>query len=978
MIIDLKIDKTDFGKSNKSKENYDVYFSATNKTYLVLIDNTNEELGVFNKEDTYNDLNIYIENFSNFYNTIKVNREQQLIAIIKNKNEEYDEIFIKEADIIHRETIKTIRNIKELLLDINGMGENNIVKEGYIIDYISGQKIKGTPEEIEATQPFSKILIEDYFYKKDLIQTRPQWRVKSSPSDTRGTFPIDIGVFKDIRKREEDLYIIVECKKKTERDGIKQLEDYLRLSSAILGVWFNGNDAPIYIQKIIKENGVYFQKIPNIPKLGERIEDIGQFKRKDLIVPHNLKTVFKLLRNHLAGNAIGTTRDEELAKQLINLVFTKLYDEKFTSPDEKVEFRAGVNEQPILVKARIDELFTKVKTKYKDVIDFNDSISLDENSIYYAVGQLQNYCLIDAERDVIADAFETFIGYALKGPQGQFFTPRNVVKLMTEIIDQTPDETIIDPACGSGGFIVESLRHVWGLLDKQGQQLKWNTLALNEEKQKVAMTKIHGIEKDSFLSKVAKAYMAILGDGKGGIFCEDSLEKPENWGRNTQQSVKLNSFDCLLANPPFGKDIKVIGVDKLQQYQLAKKWKQEGNNFIITNKSNNEMPPQILFVERCIELLRDGGRLGLIIPETYFHAPRAGYVMQFMAKHNIFCLVDLPHNTFRPHNNAKCIAVFLEKNKPQQQKIMMCVAEEVGHDHQGKEIYRWDKKEQKSSRELWDDIPLITEEIKEIKNSLNIKNNEQEHWINSAIKNKKTTNKKYLFWVDSKIVDKSKVYVPRYYWEQKEKELSDNAEKDNCHLLSINELIKNKVISFFDGHGSPESENKGKGEIPYIRVKDIVNWEVYKDPTSKIPVEVYKKMSSDKKKLEVGDILYVRRGSYRIGSVAMVSENDKEVLLTREILVLRVIEDNKIGITPYYLLYLLSHWITQEQSKNKILIETTLPNIADRWKELKLPIHKDKEKIIEVSNKIKSAMDAKWSAVSKIKELAEELGTLTT
>lgn len=123
MITNLKIEETDFGKSNKSKENYEVYFSATNKTYLVLIDNTNETLGVFDKEDEQNDLNTYIENFLNFYGTIKVNREQQLIAIIKNKNEEYDEIFMKEADIIYRDTIKEIKDIKTLLSDINKYGE---------------------------------------------------------------------------------------------------------------------------------------------------------------------------------------------------------------------------------------------------------------------------------------------------------------------------------------------------------------------------------------------------------------------------------------------------------------------------------------------------------------------------------------------------------------------------------------------------------------------------------------------------------------------------------------------------------------------------------------------------------------------------------------------------------------------------------------------------------------------------------------
>lgn len=480
-------------------------------------------------------------------------------------------------------------------------------KDGYIIDFISGKEVKGTPEEIEATQPFSKILIQDYFYTKDQIQTRPQWRVKSSPSDKNGNYPVDIAIFKNNQKKDEDLYIIVECKKKTQKDGLKQLKDYLKLSSAELGVWFNGSDTPIYIQKIIKEDGLYFQQIPNLPKKDERIEDIGHFKRKDLIIPHNLKTIFRILRNHLAGNAVGTTRDEELARQLINIVFTKLYDEKFKSYDEMADFRAGIKESPAVVKKRIDDIFIKVKAKYKDIIEFNESIALDENSVYYIVGQLQNYCLIEAQRDVIADAFETFIGYALKGPQGQFFTPRNIVKLMVEVLDQTPDEMIIDPACGSGGFIVESLRHIWKVLDKQGSKLSWSDLALNEEKQKTAMSKIYGIEKDSFLSKVTKAYMAILGDGKGGIFCEDSLEKPENWGIRTQQSIRLNSFDCLLANPPFGKEIKVVGIDKLSQYKLAKKWKKEDDKFKITSNQNTEMPPQILFIERCLDLLRGGG-----------------------------------------------------------------------------------------------------------------------------------------------------------------------------------------------------------------------------------------------------------------------------------------------------------------------------------------------------------------------------------
>ncbi|WP_233118217.1 N-6 DNA methylase [Aggregatibacter actinomycetemcomitans] len=845
-------------------------------------------------------------------------------------------------------------------------------RSGYILDYISGNYVRSTPEEVQATQPFSQILVNDYKYLKSQIITRPQFFVKKSPSDTSGSFPVDIAVFKTSEKKENELYIVVECKKSNERDGLSQLKDYLTLSSAELGVWYNGSDTPIYLQKIVTENGLSFKKIPNIPKNGERIEDIGLYKRKDLIVPHNLKSIFSTLRNHLAGNAVGTTRDEELAKQLINIIFAKIYDEKFTSPDDVVKFRAGVNEAEEDVSNRINELFCAVKTKYKEVIDINDKINLDDHSLYYVVGQLQNYCLIDAERDAIADAFETFIGYALKGPQGQFFTPRNVIKLMVNILNQGVDEKIIDPACGSGGFIVESLRHIWAIWDKDAQRLKWNNLALQEEKQKAAMSLIHGIEKDSLLAKVSKAYMAILGDGKGGIFCEDSLELPTHWDTKTQQSIHINSFNCLLANPPFGKDIKITGKEKLAQYKLAKKWKKDGDKYIETNKSNSEMPPQILFIERCLDLLTDGGRMGIIIPETYFHAPRSQYVMEFMAKHNIFCLIDLPHNTFRPHNNAKCVVVFLEKNRKQQEKILMCVAEEMGHDHQGKEIFRWDYDQNKSTSILWDDIESINKEIYDLK-----QNSIKENWT-SSLSNNDLSNKKYSFLVDSNLVSNTKVYVPRYYWQEKTKELRITASKSGASLISIQELISSKAIHFFDGHGSPESENKGKGDVPYIRVKDIVNWEVYKDPTSRIPYNTYQEIFSPKKALKECDILYVRRGSYRIGSVAMVSPFDTEVLLTREILVLRIDPNNKYGITPYYLLYLLSHLITQEQAKNKILIETTLPNIADRWKELLLPIHNDKEKILEISNKIKNAMDKKWQAVAQIQEVAKELGNLTT
>ncbi len=829
-------------------------------------------------------------------------------------------------------------------------------KAGYIIDYISGQSVPDKPEERQAVQVFAKILVEDYGYPKSHIQTHPQWRVKVRPSDTKKEYPVDIAVFTSERKTDDNLYIIVECKKKTRKDGRSQLEDYLRLSRATLGVWFNG-DERLFLRKFEKNGKVLFEEIPNIPRFGERIEDIGKFRRKDLQKPYNLKAIFRAIRNHLAGNTVGTTRDEELARQLINIVFCKIYDEKFTKPDDMVTFRAGVGENPAQVADRIKRLFEKVKGKYKEVISVSDEISLDDKSLVYVVGELQNYCLTDADRDAVADAFETFIGYALKGSQGQFFTPRNVIKLLVEIVNPQPGQTILDPACGSGGFLVEGIKHIWGHLEQQADDFGWSELALQEEKTAIGIRDIHGLEKDDFLSRVAKAYMAIVGDGKGGIFCEDSLEKPENWRDSTRQRIRLNGFDIVLTNPPFGKDIKVVGEEKLSQYDLAHIWKKSKGQdaYEKTSKLRNAAQPQILFIERCLQFLKDGGVMGIVLPETFFHAPTYRYVMDFMRAHNIQWIIDLPHNTFRPHNNAKCVAIVLQKNVSQQKTINMAVAEEMGHDHQGKPIYRWDFYEKRLSSEIWDDIALIIDEVKQ------------------------GVYQKYTFQIPSSELERTKIYVPRYYWQEKDKEVEQLAEQENLDLVPVMQLMDEGIITYFDGHGSPPAEYKGRGRIPYIRVKDIVNWEIYKDPTSLIPEEVYNSMKKDGKDLEPEDVLYVRRGSYRIGSVAMVSPFDTKVLLTREIVVLRVAKrDNKYGLTPYYLLYLLSHHLTQMQTFNKVLIETTLPNIADRWKELKLPISRDPNIRSQISERVRTAIQQKWNAVQAIQALKQDFGELTT
>lgn len=587
------------------------------------------------------------------------------------------------------------------------------VKEGYIIDYISGQQLKATPEEVEAVQVFARILVEDYGYPKDHIQTRPQFHVKVRPSDVKKEYPVDIAVFTDSERTDDSISIIVECKKKNRKDGRSQLENYMTLSKAQLGVWFNGEER-LYLYKKNEENGhVVFQEIPNIPKFGESIDDIGALKRKDLIPTHNLKSTFRAIRNYLAANAVGATRDEVIAQQLINVIFCKIFDERWTAPDSVVKFRVGINDNDEQIKERIVDLFKSVKAKYHEIFTNDDSITLDAQSITYIVGELQNYCLLDAERDVLADAFETFIGHALKGGQGQFFTPRNVIRMMVEILDPKTSEMLIDPACGSGGFIIESLRYIWEKVHQEAEQLGWSHDAIREEEVDRANTCIRGIDKDYFLSKLAKSYMAIMGDGKGGIFCEDSLERPENWGDKTRQKIHMGDFDIVLTNPPFGSKIPVTGEDKLKQYDLAHKWKnKKGTNEWEKGKLADKEAPQILFIERCLQLLKEGGRMAIVLPEGIYGNSQLGYIRRWLLeKGRVLAIIDIPLETFMPNTSTKTSILVFQKlskeNIPDNYPIYMAVAETCGHDRRGNETGN-------------DDISLISQDFKKWCNENNI------------------------------------------------------------------------------------------------------------------------------------------------------------------------------------------------------------------------------------------------------------------
>lgn len=804
-----------------------------------------------------------------------------------------------------------------------------------IVDVVSKREIPATPEELEAVQPFARQLIEDYGYPASHLRTRPQWHVKASPSDKAKKYPVDIAVFESETHSDSTLRIIVECKKKKRKDGRDQLEDYMRLSQAEMGVWFNG-DERLFLRKIEHHGKVTFEVIPNIPRYGERVEDIGLYTRESLRPTHNLRSTFRAIRNYLAANAVGMTRDEVLAQQIINVIFCKIYDERFTEPKKKVRLRAGVGESDSAVAQRVRDLFSHVVERYDDVFDENDTISLDDASLAYVIGELQPYSLMDSDRDAVADAFETFIGPSLKGAQGQFFTPRNVVQLVAEMVRPTTHDRVIDPACGSGGFLVECLRRLWEQVESEAERLGWPEKEADADKQKVAIRNIRGIDKDSFLAKVAKAYMAVLGDGRGGVFCENSLANPTEWHAKAADEVRDGLFDAVLTNPPFGKKLKVTESGTLKHYELAHKWTRDTatGEFRKSQTVGDGQAPQILFIEKCLNLMRPGGKLGIVIPESMLCNPSHKFIVSYiLSRAQIRAVVTMPEDLFQPYTHAKTAIVLIEKHpesgaQEADYPVFMGLAKWCGHDSRGHQIPH-------------DDLPVITDRLKRFHAGESL---EFDHLGFTVMA--------------SEIQDL--IYLPKYYnpeLKQRLDELSDTHE-----LVKLGDLADDGIIEVGTGHEVGKLAY-GTGSIPFIRTSDIANWEIKGDPKHGVSQGLYDGFAA-RQNVAVDDILMVRDGTYLVGTCAIVTELDAKIVYQSHLLKFKSHDHERMN--PKMLLALLSSPIVKEQIWSKRFTQDIIDTLGARWRELVLPIPRDagdrKEIVESVQLAIQSRIDARLAA----------------
>ena len=821
-------------------------------------------------------------------------------------------------------------------------------------DFATGKPVDLSKPEERVRQEYEESLVFSHGYDKRHLDIEVPIQRGSAARERA-----DIVVYRttDQRKRSQnaDISGIVEVKRDNRRDGVDQLTSYMSATSALWGVWTNGSE----IEYLYKDPGsarIQSGIIFSVPHLGQSLEDIGTHTYSDLRKAIHLKVTFRRLLNELYTNT-NISRREKLGGEMTKLLFCKLYDEQRGAvsradavPDFRVARRdadSGFSE----LRERVDNLFESVKDELSDegVFDRNETILLENKSLAYVVGELQEFSLLDTDEDVVGGAFEVFAESKFAGEKGEFFTPREVVKTAIQLIDPKPGETIMDPACGSGGFLISALQHIWSVMDTGRKWANLSPAKLEDAKRNIAKTTIHGLDKENDLVKITKAYMAIIGDGKSRIAQANSLHAPDELeGAAKDVAVngdQLRQFDVILTNPPFGsKQTKVPKTDSAK-FDLGHSWSKKAGRYVKNSKKPRKTPTQELFIERCFDMLKPGGRLAIVLPETYAHAPSKKYIVDYIQRRGrVRAVIDLPHNTFRPHCNAKTLLWIVEKGR-RQGAVIFGVAEEMGRDHLGKTKYRI--RDGVLTDEKWDDTERIRQELHD----------------------PDADDNGHVFVVAPDAI-KGNVFVPRYYWKAHDEEIEAIAEDKGLSLVRVGDLITAGIIAHFKGHGSPDNIYKGAGDIPYVRAGDIGNWSIYKNPTATVPRHVYESVKKNGVDLEPDDLILVKEGSYRTGDVAIVLPCDTEILLNSHCVVLRVADaDNEHDLDGPFLAYLLSHPLTRMQVPSKVFIDTTLPNIGTRWKDLRLPIPRDRDERMRVKAEMRRIVDRRQEAEEVISQL---------
>ncbi|UZD39639.1 N-6 DNA methylase [Capnocytophaga ochracea] len=514
---------------------------------------------------------------------------------------------------------------------------------------------------------------------------------------------------KNSKINNESPLIVIQCKADSviikKEDYFKGL-DFSREIGAKFFVATNFKQTKIY-SKIYRTDSENVEEILDIPNKEEaqNIQEIEKLLNKNNTFQREnfTKTLYKchsIIRNN------DKLSPEAAFDEISKILFIKTIYERDNSKNQIFSLDIYKKEKIDFEKYRFNErkdfyqfLFEQTKKGYidDDLFEPTEIIRIRENSFEAIVKELEIYNLSTTSDDVKGIAFEEFLGKTFRGELGQFFTPRTIVDFMVEVLDPQETETICDPCCGSGGFLIKAFEYVRAKIEAKVQQEKElikqeyytetyeklsdaekekiddkvnkffsqlnEELNINNDKSRIRTLSydcIFGTDANPRMSRTAKMNMIMHGDGHGGVHHNDGLLNVNG--------IFENRFDVILTNPPFGarveKSLKITEADKYTDEERIKKYqKRYGDEYnkALKQVNNNIGKPlvslykmgamstltEVLFIERCLNLLKPGGRMGIVLPEGVLNNSNLQKVRDYVeSKAKILLIVSIPQDVF--------------------------------------------------------------------------------------------------------------------------------------------------------------------------------------------------------------------------------------------------------------------------------------------------------------------------------------------
>lgn len=558
----------------------------------------------------------------------------------------------------------------------------------------------------------------------------------------------DLVVFRD--KERTKPFGVIECK----RDGVSDTE----FKQAVEQAFGNGHAHKFraaYIGVIAGQTRAFYDCSDKFGALEREANIVA-----DLPIQYGKPEEFKYYKNAFPKPDIGAVSRDDLIKtirkchqtlwgggrlsppmafgELTKLIFLKTRDEK--KPRKKgqpYEFQIKTNETPQRLATRIKAMYAIERQNEPDV--FNDDIKIDDTTLKNVVLHLEGVNLTDTDLDTKGVAFEQFMDGFFKGDFGQYFTPRNIIAFATQMLDIKAEDFVIDPACGSGGFLLHALDHVRKLASEYfpgegGGDGKEETGRHRDYWHSFAEKRLYGVEINEEIARVAKMNMIVHDDGHTNIIGNDALEPLPNIARKNQGMFDIlglyretvineetgkpeevikrdesKGFDKIPTNPPFGAVIKDELHSYLSSYELSRYVAKGGGKDEDDDedtsadykagkkavKQRSSVKTEIIYCERVWQLLKPGGQAGVVLPDGLLtNASLQGVRDWILERFKVLAVVSLPQFAFAHFGaGVKSSVVFLEKRVPNMvasddEAIFMAMAENIGYDATGRTTYQ--------------------------------------------------------------------------------------------------------------------------------------------------------------------------------------------------------------------------------------------------------------------------------------------------